>query len=124
MTDLKKLRKGNYIIHENEACVIKDVQIIPSKNNPVIKLELEGLFSGKHYNSHVLTHQNIQEANLTRKCGTIISKKKNKIEIMDSTTFETFKADINPELLEKAQEGDNITYIHSDTSTRILEVRK
>jgi translation elongation factor P/translation initiation factor 5A len=95
MTDLKKLKKGNYIIHENEACVIKEVQMLPSKNNPVIKLELEGLFSGKHYHSHILTHQ-----------------------------FETFEASIDPMLLDKAKEGDNVTYVHSDTSTKILEVRK
>ncbi|MBW2982389.1 hypothetical protein KY343_05900 [Candidatus Woesearchaeota archaeon] len=124
MMDLKKLKKGNYIVHENETCVIRDIQIMPSKSNPIIKLELEGLFSGKHYNSHVLTHQNVQEANLIRKCGTVISKKDNKIEIMDVQTFETFKADIEPKLLEKAQEGDNVTYIHLNTSTKILEVRK
>lgn len=124
MIDLKKLKKGNYIIHENEACVIKEVQMLPSENNPVIKLELEGLFSGKHYSSHVMTSKNIQEANLARKCGTIVSKKNNNIEIMDIQTFETFKANISPELLEKAQEGDNVTFVHSDTSTRVLEVRK
>ena len=124
MIDLKKLKKGNYIIHENEACIIKDIETLTSKNSPVIKLELEGLFSGKHYNSHVLINQNIQEADLTRKCGTIISKKNNKLEIMDIQTFETFNADIAPELLERAQEGDNITFVHSDTSTKIIEVRK
>ena len=124
MIDLKKIKKGNYIIHENEACVIKDVKTLTSKNSPVIKLELEGLFSGKYYNSHILTNQNIEEANLTRKCGTVISKKNNKIEIMDIQTFETFNADIDPELLERAQEGDNITFVHSDTSTKIIEVRK
>ncbi len=124
MLDLKKLKKGNYIIHENEACVIKDMQFLSNQNNPVIKLELEGLFSGKHYNSHILTHENVQEANLTRKCATIISKDKNKIEIMDVVTFETFKANIDPELLEKAQEGDNVTYVHSEDSAKVLEVRK
>ena len=124
MTDLKKLKKGNYIIHENEACVIRDIQTLPNKKNPVIKLELEGLFSGKHYHSHILTHQIIQEADLTRRCGTVVSKKKDKIEIMDIQTFETFEAKIDPELLERAQEGDNVTYVHSNTSTRILEVRK
>jgi translation initiation factor 5A len=124
MKDLKKLKKGKYIIHENEACVIKSIQYLTNKNSPVIKLELEGLFSGKHYNSHILTHENIQEANLARKCATIISKRKNEIEIMDVTTFETFKADIDSELLEKAQEGDNVTYVHSEDSAKVLEVRK
>ena len=124
MLDLKKLKKGNYIIHENEACVIKDMQFLNNQNNPVIKLELEGLFSGKHYSSHILTHENVQEANLIRKCATIISKDKNKIEIMDVVTFETFKANIDPELLEKAQEGDNVTYVHSEDSAKVLEVRK
>jgi len=124
MKDLKKLKKGKYIIHENEACVIKNLQFLNNQNNPVIKLELEGLFSGKHYSSHILTHENIQEADLARKCGTIISKKNNKIEIMDITTFETFEANISPELLEKAKEGDNITFVHSKDTARILEVRK
>jgi translation initiation factor 5A len=124
MKDLKKLKKGKYIIHEDEACVIKDMQFLNNQNNPVIKLELEGLFSGKHYNAHILTHENIQESNLTRKCGTIVSKKDNEIEIMDIQTFETFKANISPELLKRAQEGDNVTFVHSNRSTKILEVRK
>ena len=124
MTNIKKLKKGNYIVHENEPCVIKNVEFLQNKNNPIAKVELEGIFSGNHYTDHLKMHQNIQEADLTRKCGTVVSKKKGKIQIMDLTTFETFDAEISQTLLDKAQEGDNVTFIHFGDSTKIIEVRK
>lgn len=123
MVDIKKLKKGNYVIHENEPCIIQGIQFLPNKNNPIVKLELEGIFSGKSYDTQ-LTHRTVQEANLTRKCATVVSKKNNKVQIMDVATFETFSAIIPKELLVKAEEGDNITYIQFGDTAKVLEVRK
>lgn len=123
--DINKLKKGSYIVHENQPCVIKDIQFLHNKNNPVAKLELEGIFSGKRYNTHLLMHENMpQAAGLGRKCATVVDIGKSKLKIMDVNTFETFEAEISKELLSKAKEGDNITYIEYDGSAKVLEVRK
>jgi len=124
MVDIKKLKKGNYIVHENEPCIIRNIEFLQNKNSPIAKLELEGIFSGNRYNDHLKLNQSIQEADLTRKCGTVVSKKKDKIQIMDVVTFETFDASIPKHLLNKTQEGDNVTFIKFGNSTKILEVRK
>jgi translation elongation factor P/translation initiation factor 5A len=123
--NINKLKKGSYIVHESQPCVIKDIKFLQNKNSPVAKLELEGIFSGKIYNTHLLMHENIpQAAGLGRKCATIVGINKDKLKIMDVSTFETFEAEISKELLSKAKEGDNITYIEFDGSAKVLEVRK
>jgi translation elongation factor P/translation initiation factor 5A len=122
--DMKKLKKGTYIVNESEPCIIKGVEFLPNNASPVIKLELEGLFSGKQYNRAVSIHEDLQEAEMARRCATVISKNKDMIEIMDVTTFKTFKADISKEDSAKVQEGDNVTYVSFGGKSRILEVRK
>jgi len=124
MADVKKLKKDTYIIHENEPCIIKSIEFLPNKSNPLVKIEIEGIFSGKSYDAQLSMHDSIQEADLTRKCATVISKKKNKVQIIDVATFETFDAQISKELLAKAEQGDNITYIAFGNAAKVLEVRK
>ena len=43
MVDLKNLKKGNYIVWENEACMVKDVQF----QGREVKVEMHALFSKK-----------------------------------------------------------------------------
>ncbi len=126
MTDLKKLKKGNYVIYEGEPCVIKDLQFVvySTHSHTKAKIELEGLFSGKKIQTSLPLHEQLQEADIIRKCATIISKQESKIQIMDSVNFETYDADISQNLLEQAIEGDNVTYIKFGNSIKVLEVRK
>ena len=126
MTDLKKLKKGNYVLYENEPCVIKNLEFVvySTHSHTKAKIELEGLFSGKKIITSLPLHENLQEADITRKCATIISKLQNKIQIMDAVNFETFDADISPNLIEQAVEGDNVTYIQFGNNVKVLEVRK
>ncbi|MBW2995740.1 hypothetical protein KY332_00405 [Candidatus Woesearchaeota archaeon] len=59
---------------------------------------------------------------LVRKCATIISKKQNQIEMLDSTSFETLKATIDEAL--SANVNDQVTYVQTDDGIKVLEVRK
>ena len=61
---------------------------------------------------------------LTRKCASIISKKENKLEIIDSVSFISYKAEIDPELLKQANENDQVTYVQDGDSVKVLEIRK
>jgi len=61
---------------------------------------------------------------LVRKCATIISKNSKYLEIMDSSTFETLKADIDKTLFDKANINDQVTYVKTKNKATVLEVRK
>ncbi|MBW2978092.1 hypothetical protein KY331_04570 [Candidatus Woesearchaeota archaeon] len=124
MVDVKNLKEGTYVIHENEPCIIKSIEFLPNISNPIIKLEIEGIFSAKSYEKQLSMHDQLEEADLARKCATVVSKKENKIEIMDMATFETLNAEISKELLDKAEQGDNITYISFGNAIKVIEVRK
>ncbi len=126
MTDLKKLKKCNYVIYEGEPCVIKDLQFVvySTHSHTKAKIELEGLFSGKKIVTSLPLHEQLQETDIIRKCATVISKQENRIQIMDVINFETLDANVDPTLLEQAVEGDNVTYIQHGNSIKILEVRK
>ena len=66
----------------------------------------------------------VKEEDIIRKCASIISKKDGKLEIIDSVSFKTFEADIAPELLEQADENDQVTYILSGKTAKVVEIRK
>ncbi|MBW2966431.1 hypothetical protein KY342_04985 [Candidatus Woesearchaeota archaeon] len=126
MTDLKKLKKGNYIIYEGEPCVIKDLKFVVygTHSHTKAKIELEGLFSGKKIQTSLPLHEQLQETDIIRKCATVISKQKDKIQIMDTVNFETLDANIDSNLSEQAIEGDNVTYIQHGNSIKVIEIRK
>ena len=61
---------------------------------------------------------------LVRKCATIISKSEKNLEIIDMTTFETIKAQIDEELMPQANVNDSVTYVELDEGPKVIEVRK
>jgi len=123
VVDLKKLKKGNYVVWEDEPCVIKDLQFVvySTHSHTKAKIELEGLFSGKIISTSLPMHEQLQEADIIRKCATIISKAKDKLQIMDAVTFETIDADVNEELFEQANENDQVTYIQFGNISKFLK---
>lgn len=67
-------------------------------------------------------HQMDEE--LIRKVASIISKKGDKLEIIDATSFKTYDADIDSDLLAQADENDQVTYTYDGKIARVVEVRK
>ncbi len=126
MVDLKKLKKGNYVVWEGEPCMVKDLQFVvySTHSHTKAKIELQGLFSGKFISTSLPLHEQMQEADITRKCATIISKAKDKLQIMDAVTFETIDADVDDKLFEEAKENDSVTYVQFGNTSKVLEIRK
>lgn len=126
MIDLKKLRKSSYVVHENEPCIVKNIKFVVTgtHSHTKAKLTLESLFSGKMHILSLPLHEQMQEADIIRKCATVVSKSEGKLQIMDVVNFDTFDANISEELLEQAAEGDQVTYIQFENAVKVLEVRK
>jgi len=121
--EIKKIKKGNYIVFDGEPCIVKDLQFVVNKDTKA-NIVLEKLFTGEIIEASMSLHEQLQEADITRKCATIISKTKDKLEIMDMVSFETFESNVNSKLLEQANENDQVTYIEFDKTAKILEIRK
>ena len=126
MVDIKKLKKGNYVIWDGEPCIIRNLEFVvySTHSHTKAKIELQGLFSGKLISTSLPLHEQLQEADIIRKCATIISKAKGKLQIMDAVSFETIDADVNNELLESATENDQVTYVQFGNTAKVLEIRK
>lgn len=120
MASIKELKIGNYIVNEGEICEVRNISF---EGNSFL-VELKGLFSGKEYSLNLNADNQIEEADVIRKCAQIVSKKDKGIEIMDCNNFKTFTARIDDSLLSNAEEGDQVTYIRFNDSVKILEVRK
>lgn len=123
---LSNLKKGNYIVYQEEPFIVEELNF--ESFNPVSGLKanilLRGIFSDKVVEKAVSMNEEFKEAELSRRCGTIISKQEEKVEVIDLISFETIKVDINKQLLEEADENDQVTYLKCGNSTRVVEVRK
>jgi translation elongation factor P/translation initiation factor 5A len=118
--DIKQLKKGNYVVHDTKPYMVKEVQLF----DKIYKVVLENLFSGEMINASFDLTQDIPEADVKRKCATILSKTEDKLEIMDMINFDTFKVSPRPEVFNQASENDQVTYIQFEDKTKVLEVRK
>jgi len=120
MTAIKELKVGNYIVHEGDLCRIRNISL--EGDNAVIRLN--DVFSGKEHSLNLGHDAELEDADITRRCGHVISKKKKSIEIMDSYNFKTFDAHIDESLFDKVTSEDKVTYIQFNDKTKIIEVRK
>jgi translation elongation factor P/translation initiation factor 5A len=118
--DIKSIKRGNCIVWKNEPCFVKDIAFTGNKINIV----LECLFSGKSFSESFSLNSNLEEADITRKCGTILAKGKNQLKIMDLVNFETFNASVDKELLAQTEVNDHVTYIKFKDNSKVVEVRK
>lgn len=120
MINAKEIKKGNYVIHEGEPHIVNDFSIEEGK----INIELQCLFSEDVKNIVLDMTQGLEEANIARKCASVLFKKKGKLEIMDAYDFSVHEVDVDEELFNNSVEGDKVTYIKFNDNVRILELRK
>lgn len=126
MTEAKELKQGNYIKLNNEIVrvVRKEVVACGTHSHSKTKLFVQGLFSKGEKSVNMSHHDNVETVEIIKKEGQVISKLPNQVQIMDSTSFETFDADLDKELLEELNEGDSVTFINFEKGTRVLEKRR
>ena len=125
MTEAKDLKKGSYILHNGEVLRVikKETVAYGTHSHSKTKLYLVGLTSRGEKNINMMHHDKVEELNIIRKAGQVISKSENKIQIMDQQSFETFDATIDADLLSEIVEGDQVTFIDHNGSATVLEKR-
>lgn len=125
MTEAKELKPGNYIKLNNEILKVvrKEVVAYGTHSHSKTKLFVQGLFSKGEKSINLNHHDNVELVEIIRKEGQVIAKMPNKVQIMDSVSYETVDVDADDELLNEINEGDTVTFINFEGKAKVIEKR-
>ena len=125
MSIASELEKGNYFIYNGGPVrvVRKEVVSVGTHSHTKLKFYIQGL-RDKGERTAVFQHSDrVEKIDIMRKQGQIISKTGNKVQVMDSISYETLDANLPPELISEINEGDFVTFIELSGKTEILDRR-
>lgn len=125
MTEAKDLRPGDYIKLNNEILKVvrKEIVAYGTHSHSKTKLFVQGLFSKGEKSINLNHHDNVEMVDIIRKEGQVIAKLPDKVQVMDSVSYETVDADVDDELLETINEGDTVTFINFEEKAKVIEKR-
>ena len=112
MESVSSLQKGSYIVLEEAACRVVDMQVSrPGKHGHAkVRLTAVGMVDGKKRVVVMPGHDNVEVPILEKRTAQVLSIQGNKANVMDSETYETLDMDIPDELKEEVKEGVVILY--------------
>jgi translation initiation factor 5A len=111
-TDVGSLKKGNYVIIDGMACIVKDVQTSrPGKHGHAkCRVEAIGMVGDQKKIIVAPSHNKIDVPIVTKHSAQILSVNDNIANVMDMETYENFDLKISDELKSQVQEGKEIVY--------------
>ena len=112
MESVGSLQKGSYIVLEEAACRVVDMQVSrPGKHGHAkVRMTAVGMVDGKKRVVVMPGHDNVEVPILEKRTAQVLSIQGNKANVMDSETYETFDIDIPDELKEEVKEGVVVLY--------------
>ncbi|MBI2559498.1 hypothetical protein HYW20_09315 [Candidatus Woesearchaeota archaeon] len=119
------LEKGNYFIYNNEPVRVirKEVIVVGTHSHSKLKFYIQGL---REKGERTVTFQHserVEKIKILRKHGQIISKSNNKVQLMDTVSYETLDAVLPPEMVDDITEGDGVTFVELNGTVEILDKR-
>ena len=111
-TTIGALKKGNYAIIDDIACIIKDTQTSrPGKHGHAkVRLEAVGMIDEKKRIIVMPGHDNVEVPVIEKKTAQVLSVSDDSANVMDNQSYETFDLKIPEELKGKVVEGVEIQY--------------
>ncbi|MEK6932779.1 MAG: translation initiation factor IF-5A [Nanoarchaeota archaeon] len=112
VTNVGSLREGNYVILDNEACVVKSIQLSKTGKHGSMKCRLEAmtLVDSKKKVMIFPSSDKIEVPIIEKKEAQVLSVHDDKANVMDLDTYETFDLDIAEDLKDQITEGKQVTY--------------
>ena len=106
------LKSGTYILVDNVACVVKDVQKSKTGKHGASKCRVEavGLIKGEKKVALYSGSDNVQVPIIEKKTAQVLSILGEKANIMDMSTFETFDLKIPEDMKGLVKEGETVSY--------------
>ena len=111
-THVGSLKKGNYVIIDDIACIVSDMKISrPGKHGHAkVNLTPTGMLDGKKRQTVMPGHDNIKVPIIGKKNAQVLSVQGKKASVMDMETYETFDLDIPSELDGQVSDGMTVVY--------------
>ena len=109
---VNELKVGHYIIIDDVACVIKDLQISKTGKHGHAKCRIEAvsIVDGTKKTLIKPTHDNIEVPIIEKKSAQVLSVREDTATVMDVDSYETFDLKIAEELKEQIKEGVQVIY--------------
>jgi len=111
-TTIGSLKKGNYVILDNIACVVKDTQTSrPGKHGHAkVRLEAVGMIDGQKKITVSPAHDKVTVPIILKQSAQVLSISGNIASVMDVESYETFDLKVPEELKSQVKEGLEVTY--------------
>lgn len=112
MTSIGSLKVGNYVVMNGKACIIKSVQTSrPGKHGHAkCRIEAVSIIDGQKFINVFPSHDNIQVPIIDKRTAQVLSVQPDRINVMDSETYETFDLKLTEDFKDKIKEGDQVIY--------------
>lgn len=107
-----KLKKGDYVVVDEVACIVKDVSISrPGKHGHAkVNFMAEGLFDEKRRSEVVPGDESVTVPLVDKRTAQVLNVAGDEVNVMDMETFENFKMDIPEEFQGKIKSGQQVLY--------------
>ncbi len=121
MTAAKDLKKGSYVLLNNEVYQVarKETVAYGTHSHSKTKLFARPLFSKGEKSFNLSHHENVEELDIKKKTGQVIST--SPVQIMDMHSYETLDAEAGDI---KFSEGDEVIFIDYRGKTKIVELKR
>ncbi|MFH0868487.1 MAG: hypothetical protein V1831_04185 [Candidatus Woesearchaeota archaeon] len=118
-----ELKKGSYFIYHGEpVCVVrKEIVVCGTHCHSKLKLFIQGLNKKGERSINMQHIDKVEVLDIIKKTGQIISKSADKVQIMDTVSYETLDAIAPKELIDELNEGDEVIFVNLNENNQILE---
>jgi translation elongation factor P/translation initiation factor 5A len=125
MSTASELKKGSYFIYNGELVRVirKEVVAFGTHSHTKLKLFIKGLNEKGERTINLSHHDKVEIVDIVRKAGQVISKSGNKVQVMDTVSYETLDAEVPEELFKDLNEGNEVTFIDFKGNVQIIEKR-
>jgi|SRR3989344_9045967 len=110
--DVGSLKKGNYVIIDDLACVVKDVQTSRPGKHGHAKCRLEAVAMIGNQKKIIVapSHDKISVPIVTKHSAQVLSINDSNANLMDMETYENFDLSVPEELKSSVKEGKEVVY--------------
>ncbi|MEK6852716.1 MAG: translation initiation factor IF-5A [Nanoarchaeota archaeon] len=111
LTTVTSLKKGSYIMIDNEPCVVKNIDISKTGKHGASKARVEavGIIDGQKRIIVKPGHENITVPIIDKRKAQVLSVN-DLVTVMDLETFETLSIKADDEVKEQITEGKTVEY--------------
>ena len=125
MASASELKKGSYFIHNNKPVRVNRKELVAygTHSHSKLKLFIQGLTEKGERTINLHHTDKVEIIYIIRKIGQVIAKTDDKVQIMDSVSYETLDGAAPEELHNELNEGDQVTFIDFKGNIQIIEKR-